>query len=108
MHCERHERITNNTPHIMKTTKQKIKIAIKKGKVLVDVLNDYSTQKSEQLEKEIWFNYRLTKDGLLIHKKHKELHYKLLNQVKEVIDDYEKDSSLIIHDLKRIVKTYNS
>lgn len=61
----------------MKTIKEQIETALKDGKVLVDVLGDYSIQKSDQLEKEKWSNYRLTKEGLLIHKKHNELHYQL-------------------------------
>jgi len=33
---------------------------------------------------------------------------KIIKAIKEVIDDYEKDNSLIINDLKRIVKTYQA
>jgi len=85
--------------------RDKIEKAIEQGKVLYDVCNDMSLQKSKQLDREQWSNYRLTANGLLIHKKHNELHYKLINAINEVIDDYDTDNSLIINDLKRIVKT---
>ena len=88
--------------------KDKIEKEIAQGKVLYNVCNDMSLQKSTQLDKEEWSNYRLTKEGLLIHKKSTELHYKLINAINEVINDYDKDNSLIINDLKRIVKTYQS
>lgn len=61
----------------MNDTKNKIKKEIKQGKILYDVCNDYSLKKSKYLNNENWSNYRLTKEGLLIHKKHEELHYKL-------------------------------
>ena len=57
--------------------KEKIIKLIAEGKVLYDVCNDYSLVKSNRLEKECWSNYRLTENGILVHKKHDEIHYQL-------------------------------
>ena len=58
--------------------KQRIIKLINEGKTLYDVCNDYTLEKSDRLEYENWSSYRLTIDGKLIHKKYKEVHYKIV------------------------------
>ena len=58
--------------------KQRIIKLINEGKTLYDVCNDYTLEKSDRLEFENWSFYRLTTDGTLIHKKCKEIHYKIV------------------------------